>query len=167
MICTAMQVGYACTGGPRESSAGFPFACDIERNSCCTCGGANSGLDPRFLRLMEPRIAERLGAAAIGPRPGKEQVPPAYRTASRRGQRRPIGRRLYQSDLAALGGGSCEEIRRDFVGRQGLSDPAEPVLAGAGAFRLYKLWNADTPAAGQDHHPLPLRSSIPPSAPAP
>ena len=59
------------------------------------------------------------------------------------GNRRPTGRRLHQSDLAALGGGSREEVRRDFVGRQGLSDPAQPVLARRNAVRFFQLWNAD------------------------
>ena len=51
-------------------------------------------INPGFFRHMEQPIAERLGAAAIGSRPGEEQVARAHRTASRSGRWPPTGRRL-------------------------------------------------------------------------
>src|ERR1700719_4041232 len=166
-------------GGAHEcAAAGFAFIGDFGDSGGNARIGANGGacgyadryryakrrIDPGFLRLMEPRILERPRAAAIGSRPGEEQVAPAHRAASRRGRHQATSRRLHQSDLEALGGGGREEGWRDFVGRQGLSDPAQPMLARAGALRLHKLWNAAAPAAGQGHDPLALRPSIPTSA---
>src|SRR6516162_3725118 len=116
---------------------------------------------------MEQPSPERLRAAAIGSRSGAEQVARAHRPASRHRRWPPTGRRLHQSDLAALGGGSLKEVRRDFVGRQGLSDPAQPVLARRNALRIYKSWNEDNPAAGEYHYPVPVRSSIPTGADEP
>jgi hypothetical protein len=40
----------------------------------------------------------------------------------------------------------------------GLSDPYQPVLARGGAFHFFAAWNADAPAAAQDHDTLPPRS---------
>jgi hypothetical protein len=84
---------------------------------------------PDFSGTWSNQSLNALELPLFGSRPGEEQVARADRTASRSGRWPPIGRRLYQSDLAALGGGSREEVGRDFVGRQGLSDPAQPVLA--------------------------------------
>ena len=64
------------------------------------------------------------------------------------------GRRLYQSDLEAVGGGSGEEIRRNFAGLRSLSEPEQPVLAWRSALRLLEFWNADIAAARQDRDPL-------------
>ena len=80
--------------------------------------------DPEFLWNMGTSIPERLGAAAVGSSPRAEYIAPAGGIAGRRRQSRPIGWRLHQSDLAALGGGSRKEIRRNFIGWQGLSDSA-------------------------------------------
>jgi len=126
----------SCIGGWHGRSAGVAFACHLDGSGWGACGGANGDIDSRFLRLMEPRGPERLGTAAVGTRPREEQVARANGTASRRGQWRPIGGRLQQSDLAALGSASRQEVRRDFARGKGLSDPAQPVLARAGTFRL-------------------------------
>src|SRR5258708_3974046 len=108
------------------------------------------------LNALEPPLS------GPGPVRNRSRVPTGPQAGV--GDGRQLGRRLHQSDLAALGGGSLEEVRRDFLGRSGLSDPAQPVLARRSALRAYKSRNADAPAAGQNHDPLPLRSSIPPGA---
>jgi hypothetical protein len=61
---------------------------------------AKRRVHPRFLRLMGPPFPERLGATPVGSWPREEQLAPGPGTASRRGQYRPTGRRLHQSDLA-------------------------------------------------------------------
>jgi hypothetical protein len=103
------------------AAADFPFVGDIVGSGGNARIGANGGacgyadqyhryakrrIHSGFLRHMGPPIPERLGAAAVGSWPREEQVAPGPGTASRRGQYRPTGRRLHQSDLAALGGGS-------------------------------------------------------------
>jgi hypothetical protein len=46
------------------------------------------------------------------------------------------------TDLETLGGGGREGVWRDFVGRRGLSDPTQPMLARTGAIRSSVPWPA-------------------------
>src|ERR1700681_525361 len=96
---------------------------------------------------MASRVATLVRAAGVGSRPGDEQDTAAgYRSE----RLRPAGRRLHQSDLAALGGGSREEEGRHLAGRLGLSEPGQPVLARTRAVPLQAYGHADAPAAGRD-----------------
>src|SRR5580765_7751970 len=87
----------------------------------------------------------------MGSRAGAKQVA----SARWRRQLPATGRRLHQSDLAALGSRSCEEARRDFFGRPGLSDAKQPVLAWRRALRLLGFLATNLPAAGPYFDDLP------------
>src|SRR6266446_1672161 len=117
-------------------------------------------LDPRLSRRLESSGLALVRAAGIGARPDHEQdawTPAArwrYRLAgiaSDRGWRqqlRPAGRRLHQSDLAAMGGGDREEVRRNLAGRHHLPQRLEPVLARTDAVHFQAYANADASAVG-------------------
>jgi len=106
-------------GVGHAQAAEFPFIGDL--GGCDVCVGARRGgpgwggerrcakrhIDPGFFRRVGPSFQPvRFRAAAIGSRPGDEQV------AARRCKRRlPIRWRLHQSYPEAWGGGSRKEVR--------------------------------------------------------
>src|ERR1700674_2859604 len=128
---------------------------------------------------MDSSVLSLVRAAGIGSRPGDEQVAWTraarwrYRLAGitsdqgRREQLRPAGRRLHQSDLAALGGGGGEEVRRNLTRRHHLWEPVEPVLARTNAVHLQARHGADYSAAGQDHILVQWEYGRAPRAPEP
>jgi len=124
---------------------------------------ARCRIDPGLYPCLVPSGLALVRAAGIGSRPGDEPVartPAArrrYRLAGlaadqgRREQLRPAGRRLQQSDLAAVGGGDREEVRRNLACRHHLSERVEPVLARTDAVHFQAYADADDSAAGQGH----------------
>ena len=125
---------------------------------------------PDFLRPVESSILARLRAAAIGSRPGGEQVAPeasfgcrrpapaGCERPARRRRHRPAGWGLYQSDLEAPGSRNREEARRTRVKRRGCFDNEQSVLAAARAVHFLEYSYADAPAARQDHYLIHLGS---------
>jgi hypothetical protein len=123
------------------------FIGDIDGSNCDARLGASGGargrasqwryarlrVHPGFLGRMGPPVP-RYRAAAIGSRPGDEQVAP-----ERREQQLRVGRRLHQSDPEAGGGGRGEEARRNRVKRSARSKPSQPVLARRGASRFWDV----------------------------
>src|SRR5258708_4635098 len=124
---------------------------------------ARRRIDPGLFTRLESSGPSLVRAAGIGARPDHEQVawtPAArwrYRLAGiasdrgRRQQLRPAGRRLHQSDLAAVGGGDREEVRRNLARRHHLPERLEPVLARTDAVHFQAWADAGASAAGQDH----------------
>ena len=121
-------------------------------------------IDPGLFPRLESPGLSLVRAAGIGSRPGDEQVALAAAARRRfrhggpssassgRGRRerlRPAGRRLHQSDLAALGGGGREEVRRNVACGHHLREPFQPMLAHANAVHLQAIHGADHSAAGQ------------------
>src|SRR6266446_4106397 len=130
------------TGGWHAQAAEFPSIHRIGSGGCDACPGADRDIRGRTgqrcneRRHIDPGLFPRLAspglslvrAAGIWSQPGDEQVALAAAARRRfglggpsppssgRGRRerlRPAGRRLYQSDLAAMGGRGREEVRRN------------------------------------------------------
>src|SRR6266700_4517180 len=80
---------------------------------------------------------------------GTIALPPLPPGRGRRERLRPAGRRLYQSNLAALGSGGREKVRRNVDSGHRLREPFQPMLAQANAVHLQTIRGANHSGAGQ------------------
>ena len=142
-IGVASAWGQDMTGRVRPLSSDAPTAASIPDFSGIWAHPSFPGFEP----------------PASGPGPVMNKSRSAQ-DRKRQERQRPVGWRLHQSDLEAPGGGSRQEARRNRVERVGGSDPEQPVLARTPSLYFFELRHADAPTAGQDHDPLPARSSI-------
>ena len=125
-----------CKGGWHAQAAEFPSIHRIGGGGCDACAGADRDIgartgerrneqrriDPGLFPHLASPVLSLVRAAGIRSRPGDQQVALAAAARGRfgfasspssgrgRGKRlRPAGRRLYQSDFAALGSGGREK----------------------------------------------------------
>src|SRR5258708_30905532 len=100
------------------------------------------------MAAWEPALVHTAG---VGSRSGDESI---AGKRHRRQRLRVAGRRLQESDLAALGGRRRETEGRAVIGGRDLSDPLQQPLAGAGAVPVDTSGPAAASPAAPDRNTL-------------